>query len=561
MKKAIYILAAALGLSLTASCVDLNMNPPSAASSENWYSSSDEIKMALNDLYRKAFYGLESEFWTDRRTDDWAQRDYVYELMNGSATSATATFETYWQNTYKAISRAIRVIESIEKLGDPESLSALKAEAYFFRAYMYARLVICWGDAPFYINSISVDEAYEMGRTDKEIIKEQVYADYDAAIAGLPEDNSTGGVIRVDKATALACKARAAITWYDYAECERLCKEIIDMKKYELYPDYGELFTKKGYTSETIWALANSYSYEQFQAIKSFVLRTAGGTSVAQPSWDLLAAYECTDGKIITESPLFDPHDPYKNRDPRCAATFAVPGSVIYGITYDPSPLAKTILDTWNGSEVKNKDTKAVDVYAAYNGCCLRKGAQDEWRELQVNENPQIMVRYADVLLMWAESRIEQNNIDYSVLDAMNQVRARAYGVDVKETSKYPAVSTLDQSELRKILRRERRVEFAWEGRRFFDLRRWGLYEKACSHHYYGLPNKDAVKKYYDNGNWFWPYTPEIDEDGFADFTKMENDGLIVRYGIHKFDSKCLLFPIPEKEVLINKNLEQNPGY
>ena len=43
--------------------------------------------MALNDLYRKAFYGLESEFWTDRRTDDWAQRDYVYELMNGSATS------------------------------------------------------------------------------------------------------------------------------------------------------------------------------------------------------------------------------------------------------------------------------------------------------------------------------------------------------------------------------------------------------------------------------------------------------------------------------------------
>ena len=144
MKKAIYILAAALGLSLTASCVDLNMNPPSAASSENWYSSSDEIKMALNDLYRKAFYGLESECWTDRRTDDWAQRDYVYELMNGSATSATATFETYWQNTYKAISRAIRVIESIEKLGDPESLSALKAEAYFFRAYMYARLVICW---------------------------------------------------------------------------------------------------------------------------------------------------------------------------------------------------------------------------------------------------------------------------------------------------------------------------------------------------------------------------------------------------------------------------------
>lgn len=561
MKKAIYILAAAFSLSFTVSCVNLNMDPPSAASSENWYSTTDEIKMALNDLYRKAFYGLECEYWTDRRTDDWAQRDYVYELLNGSGTSATSTFETYWQNTYKAISRAIRVIESIEKQGDPESLTALKAEAYFFRAYMYARLVICWGDAPFYINSISVEEAYEMGRTDQEIIKEQVYKDYDAAIAGLPEDNSTGGIIRVDKGTALACKARAAITWHDYAECERLCKEIIDMKKYELYPDYGELFLKKAYTCETIWALANSYSYEQYQNIKSFVLRTAGGTSVAQPSWDLLAAYECTDGKLITESPLFDPKDPYKNRDPRCAATFAVPGTVIYGITYDPSPLAKTTLDSWSGSEVKNKDTKAVDVYASYNGCCLRKGAQDDWRELQSNDNPQIMVRYADVLLMWAESRIEQNSIDPSVLDAINTVRARAYGVDIKETGKYPAVTTTDQAELRKILRRERRVEFAWEGRRFFDLRRWGLYDKCCSHHYYGLPNKDLISKYYTEGNWFWPYAPEIDEDGFADFSKMEAEGLIVKYGHHQFDSKSLLFPLPEKEVLINKHLEQNPGY
>ena len=119
MKKYINTISAALLiLCFASSCVDLNMNPPSEASSENWYKNADQITMSLNDLYRKAFYGMESEYWTDRRTDDWAQRDYTYELVNGSATSATSTFETYWDNTYKAISRAIRVIESIERLGD-----------------------------------------------------------------------------------------------------------------------------------------------------------------------------------------------------------------------------------------------------------------------------------------------------------------------------------------------------------------------------------------------------------------------------------------------------------
>lgn len=83
MKKYINTISAALLIMCFASsCVDLNMNPPSEASSENWYKNADQITMSLNDLYRKAFYGMESEYWTDRRTDDWAQRDYTYELVN-----------------------------------------------------------------------------------------------------------------------------------------------------------------------------------------------------------------------------------------------------------------------------------------------------------------------------------------------------------------------------------------------------------------------------------------------------------------------------------------------
>jgi starch-binding outer membrane protein, SusD/RagB family len=561
MKKFIYTIPAALLTLLSASsCADLNLNPLAEASSENWYQNADQITMSLNDLYRSAFYGLESEYWTDRRTDDWAQRDQVYELVNGSATSATGAFEIFWDNTYKAISRANRVIEAVENLGDGDMYAALKAEAYFFRAFMYARLVICWGDVPFYTTDISVEEAYDMGRTDKEIIKKQVIEDFDAAIAGLPEDNSSGGVIRVDKGTALACKARAVLTWGDYETCAALCKEVMDMKKYSLFEDYGQLFREKAYTCETIWALPNSYAFEQYQSIKSWVLRTAGGTGVAQPSWDLLAAYECTDGKTIDESPLFDPHDPYSNRDPRCAETFVVPGTAVYGVVFNPHPDVTSVLK--DGVEVTNKDNKTKkNPYAPYNGCCLRKGAQEEWRTGQYNENPITIIRYADVLLMYAEALIELDRIDDTALNAINDVRARAYGVKRDDTASYPEVTTKDRTELRRILRRERRVEFAWEGRRLFDLKRWGLLEKAYSHHYYGLLNAEGLKGYISAGNWFWPYAPELDEDGFADFTKMENEGIIARYGLHKYDPKCELFPIPNAEMLINDNLVQNPGY
>lgn len=586
MKK-FHIIIASIAITLTAgSCAKLDVKPLSEASSANWYQNAEQITFSLNDLYRTYLYKIENEYWTDRRTDDWAQRDQVYDFCNGTVTSAstdakgsTTVYSSVWTNTYKGISRAIRVIESIDKLGNPVELQSLKAEALFFRAYLYARLATFYGDAPFYTTSISVEEAYTMSRTAKEVIVKQAYADYDAAIEGLPVENSSSGVWRVTKGAALALKARLAITLGDYEECAKCCKEVMDSDTYSLYysstkpeDSYGELFRDKGFNTEVIFAIGRSIALAdgETEAIKSWVLRTAGGTATAQPSWDLLAAYECTDGKLITESTLFDCHNPYENRDPRCCMTFVKPGTEILGVVFDPSPSAlKTNKD---GNNVDNKDNKIVDVYAPYNGCCIRKGAQQEWRDLQKNENPIVICRYADVLLMYAEAKMELNEIDGSVLNAINDIRARAYGVKRADIGNYPAITTTDQAELRKVIRRERRVELAWEGIRFWDLRRWGLLEKCYSHHYYGFPNQQNLKTFDGLGYWYWPVTPEIDEDGFADFTKMYDMELgkdkegqpihaIELYGFHKYDPKVELFPIPDKELLTNKNLTQNPGY
>ena len=172
-------------------------------------------------------------------------------------------------------------------------------------------------------------------------------------------------------------------------------------------------------------------------------------------------------------------------------------------------------------------------------------------------------MRYADVLLMYAEAQIELNKIDDLTLDCINDVRARAYGESRNDITQYPAITTTEQSALRKVLRRERRVEFAWEKLRYFDLLRWHQLEKAFGHNMFGFTRNAAVaKENFDSGNWFWPSVPKFDEDGFPCFEAMVDGTYIVQHGIRKFEPRIYLWPLPSNDVqIMNGKLEQNPGY
>jgi len=164
---------------------------------------------------------------------------------------------------------------------------------------------------------------------------------------------------------------------------------------------------------------------------------------------------------------------------------------------------------------------------------------------------------------MYAEAKIELNQIDQSVLDAMNTVRARAYGVDKSATDKYPAFTAMDQKTLRTQLRMERRVEFPNEGLRYQDLIRWRIMNVAMSKKEYMMlyPSTLLVEKVVNDGDWFWPFAPDIDENGLADFTKMEAAGKCAAMSEKKWDDRQYLWPIPTTEIQINPNMTQNPGY
>lgn len=166
MKKTLNIILSALGALTLASCADLDLNPLSAASSENWYSSPEEVKISLNDFYRSEFFPIEHGYAMDRQTDDWNQRLVSYPVSSGlidaTTTKGQVNIAKTWSYTYKNVTRANRIIESIEKLGGKYSaaeLDKLRAEACFFRAYAYSRLITLWGDVPFYLTSITPEQA------------------------------------------------------------------------------------------------------------------------------------------------------------------------------------------------------------------------------------------------------------------------------------------------------------------------------------------------------------------------------------------------------------------
>lgn len=565
MKTNIFILL--IGFILTVSCTDLNLDPLSEASSGNWYSNPDQVELALNDFYREYLWLLERNFQTDRWTDDWAQRQVAYSFAVGSITSEWSEAEEVWKNTYKGISRANRILENLTELEEKfpsEQINKLKAEASFFRANFYARLITLYGDVPFYTEVISIDEAFEMGRVDREIVLEQVYKDFDFAINNLPLNNTgSGGEFRADKGSALAMKARTALYMSDWSVVVESTKAAMNLDKYSLYPDYGEYFRSKEIESETIFAIPRDYSLENYDSSRGFILRTAGGTADAQPSWGLFAAYLNTDGLPIDESPLFDPKHPFKNRDPRLSETIVEHGTEHVGYIYQPHPDTLEVLNVETGQMVTNRDSKANTPWAAFNCLMLKKWVVNSWRasDGRYNDAPIVIMRYADLLLMYAEAKIELDDIDQSVLEAINTVRARAYKTDISATHEYPAVTTTNQSDLRRVVRLERRIELAWEGRRFWDLLRWRMFEEAYKPYYGHHPLALLKERIVDPGLWFWPWTPEIDDNGIADFGPMHDAGLIALYVERNFDEKQYLWPIPNSEVVSNENIEQNPGY
>ncbi|WP_321516245.1 RagB/SusD family nutrient uptake outer membrane protein [Marinifilum fragile] len=544
MKKNIIGLVCAL-LFVFAGCSEdfLERSPSDQVSSTNFFTQEKDLVYAVNAVYAsigfnswETTYGystdlLRIENLTDNALDHHSW-NAGFRLADGTASAYDWYVEHRWRERYRGIQRANRIFEGADGVTDinAEKKARLLAEAKFLRAYFYFDLVYLFGDVPFITNSLTPDEAVESTRTAKQTILDAILADLTAAATDLPISYSSDNLGRVTKGAALSLKARILLYQEKWGEAAAAAKEVMDLAVYTIYPSYQKMFTYEGINnSEVIFDLQEMHEKQWNFTLQNYGPNSVGGWSSGCPLQSLVDTYECTDGNTIDVSPLFDPNNPYANRDPRLTHSILYPGHDWRDGVFNSIPGA-----TYPGKEIIAGDDLTDGTGGQWNKTATGYNWLKYISEDDVDNGDYwngaihfILIRYAEVLLTYAEAKIENDDIDQSVYDAINEVRQRP---DVN----MPLITTgKSKEQLRTIVRRERRVELSFEGLRLMDIRRWKIAENVM------------------------PGVPE----GLTYTDPNSGEEVTLSWGERTFNAnKHYLWPIPQTEIDIS-HLEQNPGW
>ena len=291
-------------------CDFLDEYNPNSVTVGNYYTSEEDIVASLNGVYTsltQSYVADNYHYFTDVRanatvvTNSGANSGIPYQFYNYTLPEENVYVYNRYSQLYKIISRANTLFAH---LGDvsyatPSARDTYEAEARFLRALSYYWLVTEWGDVPLVLNSIDIDEGKAMGRTEKSKVLQAIYEDFDAAASVLPEKCT--GAVRATKGAALALKARVALIMGDWQTAANAANAVMQLGVYALHPDYANLFLSTTKTSdEFIFKIPRSVEYDGWyygaSAVYNDLVRNVGGWCATCPSWDLLAAYTCTDG-------------------------------------------------------------------------------------------------------------------------------------------------------------------------------------------------------------------------------------------------------------------------
>lgn len=556
-----------LAVVLLASCDDMitrkSLVSPSA---DTFFTNATEISGGVNGCYSLINLSpggyCDYIFSWDGITDtEWIRGNTSSDEILGGAMDFTHGYPSnIWKNCYIGIGRCNLMIQKMTEdsdlsLTDKERNQYL-GEVYFMRGWYYLNLVCYFGDVPYTDKPVdTVEEANDLLRMPVAEVYTKIYADFDEAAKYL-KDSSEKTLGRATWGAAMAYKARAALYHADYATAKTAAQAVMASGKYELYPSYENLFDEDVMRSADNKEMIFAWDYDlNAGRTHSMVLfggtRAAGGWCTVVPTEQLLDSYECVDGKYIDESPLFDKAKRFDNRDPRLHYTNYVPSDIINGIYYDTH---KDSLETYDYNlkqMVTNKDCYDFTQYCSFTGYLPKKYVDYVRYGNSTNkcQNPIYLCRYAEVILTYAEACIETNDLGEG-RDAINLIRQRA---DVC----MPPVTATSQAELRKAVRHERKIELALESLRLQDIRRWRSAEKVLNAPKLGRPFLGA-----------WTDWPDVtfneDGDPVYDYNKYvphpsSDYRIILNQSFNP--ARDYLWPVPQREQLLNEKLTQNAGY
>lgn len=521
MKKKIFYIFSVVCTAFLGGCEkSLELIPPGAISEKVFWTQEKDALLGVNAVYREiddetmvinldgaSDLGYVRHSWTD-----------LYKLSMGIHDPLNTEISNAWSRYFRGVRKANDVINNVDNIpnADPKLIKRVKAEARFLRAYFYTNLTSLWGDVPLELKPLQISD--QLPKEKKSVIIDFIIAELDDIVNtdALPVTYGASDIGRITKGAAMALKARVSLRNNLWAKASDAAKAVMNLGAYELNPNYGDLFNYAGENSKEI-ILSKQYAKGGLTHVAfDWGPYSIGGSSTVEPIRNLFKKYEYKG--------LKDPNDPYKNIDPRWGFTCYYPGSILRAegaadVLYNSYPYANnTSIDKVNTQDNTSSHGWNLRKYIDYNNDKSNpgQGAVDL-----------ILIRYADVLLMYAEAKIEQGQIDQSVYDAINQVRQRPT-VDMP-----PIMSGKSQNELRDIVRNERAAELAFEGLRLYDLYRWKTgNEKA------GLVQGFEYRDEATGTNKIWSI------------------------GINRrFQERDYLWPIPQREIDLNKNMTQNTGW
>jgi SusD family/Starch-binding associating with outer membrane len=505
-----------------------------------WHSSNDALT-ALNGCYatwgksNNGYFAAFSDCATDNAFDQFPWENWLAV----SAGIATPTNPGYTKWNFTCVQTCNWFLDNV---GPTPMDTTLKlryiGEARFLRAYEYFTLSQLYGNVPLVLHNLSTDSANMVKQAIKADVVSFIINELTAIAPNLPLSYSGSDLGRITRGAAIALKARIELFNQKYADCITDCQTLMKAPfTYDRYPSYVDLFRQPfADNQEVILDVQFKPSDNPFQWTRNLTINSLGGYCSEAPTQSLVDAYETTDGKTIDDvASIYNPAQPYKNRDPRLTATVFYPGtqyssSLGYGQYYDPLSSSPQTIDHWgnnNCSPSAYAERKMTPVIADFNGNDLNNAGLDV-----------ILIRYAEIKLMDAEAKIESNTIDNTVYDDINFVRTRpSVNMPVVDQAKYN-----DQTSLRTLVRRERRVELALEGLRWYDIQRWQIGDQVMNGQVTGSLQGSVSQT-----------------DGSVTLTP----GSAIKVGTPRvFDpAKNYLWPIPQTEIDLNKNLVQNPKY
>jgi hypothetical protein len=577
MKRKIYFLPVILSLLLASACVDLTpeVRTTLAPSQVYWdYTRVQSMALAPYSSLQEGFANIDGAMMASTCDEaEHTQETSFVQKFNTGAWNPLDNPNNIWPTYFRAIRLVNDYLQHSDSVNldfyrlDPSpsqqtvylnrknDLKRWKYENRFLRAFFYFELVKRYGGVPIIKNVITLNDDLSTNKRNSLAECIQFISDEcDSAASVLPLQQAAADLGRATKGAALALKSRvllyAASDLFNSPPTGYANPELVSMPTgdrtarwqkaadaanavinlagtgYSLATNYRNIFLTFS-SPEIIFTRRNAAS-NTFETA-SFPIGFDGGKSGTTPSQNLVDAYEV---KInATTAVPFDWNNPVHSanpyspagtlgRDPRLDASIITNNSQFKG----GKPASRAV-ECWTGG----RDGKGVPL-ATRTGYYLKKYVDEALDLLQgkTSVHSWIYIRYAEMLLNYAEALNESQGPATAVYTSVSAVRARA-GVAMP-----PLQAGLSQAKMRDAIRNERRVEFAFEDMRPWDVRRWKL-----GNPYFNAPLKGVE---ITNNAGTFTYVPVKVED-------------------RVFESKMYFYPIPQSELNVSPGWVQNPGW